>query len=342
MTRAELLDELNRLDPHLKRALLGRLHPQPNGSQAGGSDARELRRWLNSLATRDSDETNHRESPESLESLESLGDSESLESDEERLLRLVDLSRLPAHVAIIMDGNGRWAAKRNLPRVAGHRAGAKAVRRTVETAARLGLDGLTLYAFSTENWKRPRLEVRALMQLLIEYLRKELNSLCENNIQFRMIGRRDRLHASVLEEVRRAELATCQNTGLRLNIAINYGGRAEIVDACRLLVSEAIEGRLKADEVDEQTIARRLYTNPMPDPDLLIRTSGENRVSNFLLWQIAYAEIYPTATLWPDFNEPEFLKAIIEYQKRNRRFGAVPEAAQALNSSEEEGERVAI
>jgi undecaprenyl diphosphate synthase len=330
MTRAELLDELNRLDPHLKRALLGRV--RPNDSLARPGDARQLRQWLNDLAARDSIEMNHQNSSESLEILES----------EESLLQRVDLSRLPAHVAIIMDGNGRWAAKRNLPRVAGHRAGAKAVHRTVETAARLGLRGLTLYALSTENWKRPRLEVRALMQLLIEYLRKELKSLCENNIQFRMIGRRDRLHASVLDEVRRAELATCQNTGLRLNIAINYGGRAEIVDACRQLVSEAIEGRLRVDEIDEREIARGLYTYPMPDPDLLIRTSGENRLSNFLLWQIAYAEICVTSTLWPDFGERDFFKAIIEYQKRNRRFGAVPEAARVLNGSVAESEQALI
>lgn len=339
MTRAELLDELNRLDPRLRRALLNGLHPQPNGSRAKASDARELRRWLSSLSTRESDDMNHQQSSESSESSERL---KSLETNGESLLERVDLSRLPAHVAIIMDGNGRWAAKRNLPRVAGHRAGAISVRRTVETAARLGLGCLTLYAFSTENWKRPRLEVRALMQLLTEYLRKELKSLCENNIQFRMIGRRDRLHTSVLEEVRRAELVTAQNTGLCLNIAINYGGRAEIVDACRYLVSEAIEGRLRPDEVDEHQIARRLYTHPMPDPDLLIRTSGENRLSNFLLWQIAYAEIYPTPTLWPDFGERDLFKAIIEYQKRNRRFGAIPEAARILKDSEVESERAVI
>jgi undecaprenyl diphosphate synthase len=241
-----------------------------------------------------------------------------------------------------MDGNGRWAAKRNLPRIAGHRAGARAVRSAVETAARLNLRCLTLYAFSTENWKRPRMEVRALMQLLVEYLGKELKSLCENNIQFRMIGRRGQLHPSVLEEVRRAELATCQNTGLRLNIAINYGGRAEIVDACRSLASDAIDGRIRIEEIDEEAIARRLYTHTVPDPDLLIRTSGENRLSNFLLWQVAYAEIYPTATLWPDFDEAEFVKAIIEYQNRNRRFGALPEAARAMKDSESENERIVV
>jgi undecaprenyl diphosphate synthase len=260
-------------------------------------------------------------------------------SDAEPLESRVDLARLPSHVAIIMDGNGRWAAKRNRPRIAGHRAGALAVRRTVETAARLGLECLTLYAFSTENWKRPRLEVRALMDLLVEYLRKELKSLRENNIRFRMIGRADQLNISVLEQIRRAELATYHNTGLRLNVAVNYGGRAEIAEAVRQLAEEVAAGRLRADEINEQTIESRLYTHSLPDPDLLIRTSGERRLSNFLLWQIAYSEIYVTETLWPDFNESEFLKALAEYQKRNRRFGAIQETA-LMRASEGEIERV--
>jgi undecaprenyl diphosphate synthase len=224
-----------------------------------------------------------------------------------------------------MDGNGRWAANRNLPRVAGHRAGAEAVRRTVETAARLGLECLTLYAFSTENWKRPRFEVRALMELLVEFLRKELASLQKNNIRFRMLGQGSGLSSSVLEEIRRAELATCRKTGLQLNVALNYGSRAEIVEACRRLAADAARGRIRAEEIDERMIEDRLYTRTLPDPDLLIRTSGERRLSNFLLWQIAYSEIYVTDTLWPDFGEPELLAAIADYQKRDRRFGAIKE-----------------
>jgi undecaprenyl diphosphate synthase len=243
-------------------------------------------------------------------------------SNQDSLLEL-DLARLPRHVAIIMDGNGRWAAKQHLPRVAGHRAGADAVRRTVETSARLGLECLTLYAFSTENWKRPRFEIRALMDLLVEYLRKELRSLKENNIQFRMIGRSEELHISVLEQIRKAELSTFQNTGMRLNIALNYGGRTEIVDAVRKVAREVAAGRLQPDEVNEELITRNLYTRTLPDPDLLIRTSGEMRISNFLLWQIAYAEIHVTDTLWPDFGEQDLFSALIDYQKRDRRFGRV-------------------
>jgi len=241
----------------------------------------------------------------------------------DHLYQQLDTEKLPRHVAVIMDGNGRWAARRNLPRALGHRAGADAVRRTVETAARLGLDCLTLYAFSTENWKRPRFEIRALMDLLTEYLRKELQSLKKNNIQFRMIGRTGELHISVLEQIRKAELSTFQNTGLKLNIALNYGGRSEIVDAVRKIAADVAAGRLQPDAVDEQIIHDRLYTNDLPDPDLLIRTSGEMRVSNFLLWQIAYTEIHVTETLWPDFGEHDMLSAIIDYQKRDRRYGRV-------------------
>ena len=241
----------------------------------------------------------------------------------EALPTALDATRLPKHVAIIMDGNGRWAARRRLPRAAGHRAGADAVRRTVESAARLGLECLTLYAFSTENWKRPRYEIRALMDLLMEYLRRELHALKENNIQFRMIGRSEELHLSVLEQIRKAELATFQNTGLRLNIALNYGGRAEIVDAFRRMAGDVAAGKLKPDDIDEEVIRRSLYTRSLPDPDLLIRTSGEMRVSNFLLWQIAYAEIHVTETLWPDFDERDLFAALMDYQSRDRRYGRV-------------------
>lgn len=239
------------------------------------------------------------------------------------LLIQIDPERMPRHVAIIMDGNGRWAAQRSLPRVMGHRAGADAVRKTVETAARLGLECLTLYAFSTENWKRPRFEIRALMDLLTEYLRKELHALKENNIRFRMLGRSEELHISVLEQIRKAELSTFQNSGLQLNIALNYGGRAEIVDAVKKVGREIAAGRLNADDISEQLLHQNLYISSLPDPDLLIRTSGEMRISNFLLWQIAYAEMHVTETLWPDFGERDLLTAIIEYQKRNRRFGRI-------------------
>jgi len=251
---------------------------------------------------------------------------------DESLLNQLDPARLPAHVAIIMDGNGRWAAQRRLPRVAGHRAGADAVRRTVELAARLHLECLTLYAFSTENWKRPRLEIRALMDLLVEFLRKELARLKDNNIRFRLIGRAEGLHISVLEQIRRAELATYQCTGMQLNIAVNYGGRAEIVDAMRKLAQDVAAGRLRPEDIDERAIEAKLYTHALPDPDLLVRTSGETRISNFLLWQIAYAEILVTDTLWPDFSEQDFMSALIEYQKRHRRFGAVEEL-KASNAS---------
>jgi undecaprenyl diphosphate synthase len=244
-------------------------------------------------------------------------------SDEEFLLQQIDRAKLPVHVAIIMDGNGRWAGKRALPRVAGHREGAESVRNIVETAARLGIKYLTLYAFSTENWKRPKLEIRALMDLLVDFIRKETATLRQNNIKFQMLGRSEELHISVLEQIRKAELSTFQNTGLQLNIALNYSGRTEIMDACRQIAREVAEGRLHTNEIDDQLISSRLYTKDIPDPDLLIRTSGEMRLSNFLLWQIAYSEIYVTDKLWPDFREAEFYQSIIEYQKRDRRFGAV-------------------
>lgn len=240
-------------------------------------------------------------------------------SVEESLARRIDFERLPRHVAVIMDGNGRWAAQRHLPRVEGHRAGIDAVRDTVETSARLGLPVLTLYAFSVENWKRPAPEVTALMGLLRHYLRAELNSLLRNNIRFRVIGQLDRLGREVREELQAAEARTSANTGMAFNIALSYGGRAEIVDAAR----EAIRRGVAPERLDEDVFASLLYTAGQPDPDLLIRTSGEMRVSNFLLWQIAYAEIWVTETLWPDFRARHLLEGIIEYQKRDRRYGAV-------------------
>jgi len=240
-------------------------------------------------------------------------------SPEETLVRQLDFSRLPRHVAVIMDGNGRWAANRHLPRVEGHRAGIDAVRDTVETSARLGLPVLTLYAFSVENWKRPETEVSALMGLLKHYLRLELRSLLKNNIRFRIIGQPERLAPEIRAELSDAEQRTQANTGLQFNIALNYGGRAEIVDAAR----QAIRAGVDPEALDERTFASFLYTAGQPDPDLLIRTSGELRVSNFLLWQIAYAEIWVTDALWPDFRARHLLEALVDYQKRDRRYGGV-------------------
>jgi undecaprenyl diphosphate synthase len=235
------------------------------------------------------------------------------------LARAIDPQKLPAHIAVIMDGNGRWARRRSLPRVAGHKAGIQPVRETVETCARLGLQALTLYAFSVENWKRPRAEVETLWRLLRLYLHAELPEMHRHDIRFTAIGRLDALPSFVRDELNSVIASTAQNRGLQLNLAINYGGRAELVDAVKALVEEGAT-------VDEQAISARLYTAGMPDPDLLIRTSGEMRVSNFLLWQIAYAELYVTETLWPDFNRSELLRAILDFQKRDRRFGGIREA----------------
>src|SRR5580698_1313471 len=234
------------------------------------------------------------------------------------IARAIDPARLPAHIAIIMDGNGRWARRRGLPRVAGHKAGIQPVRVTVESCAQLGLRALTLYAFSVENWKRPRAEVETLWRLLRLYLRSELPVMLRNDIRFTAIGRLDALPRFVRDELEEVIASTAANHGLQLNLAINYGGRAELVDAVKALVADAVE-------IDEAAISARLYTAGMPDPDLLIRTSGEMRVSNFLLWQIAYAELYVTETLWPDFSRTELLRAILDYQKRDRRFGGIRE-----------------
>ncbi|MEO8483821.1 MAG: isoprenyl transferase [Acidobacteriota bacterium] len=240
-------------------------------------------------------------------------------SAEEALARQIDFDRLPRHVAIIMDGNGRWASIRHLPRVEGHRAGIDAVRSTVESAARLGISVLTLYAFSVENWKRPNSEITALMGLLRHYLRLELNTLLKNNIRFNVIGQADRFGRDIQTELEQAEARTAGNTGMLFNIALSYGGRAEIVDAARRAIREGI----KPDDLDETTFGSLLYTAGQPDPDLLIRTSGEMRVSNFLLWQIAYAEIWVTEALWPDFRTRDLLEAVVDYQKRDRRYGAI-------------------
>ncbi len=233
----------------------------------------------------------------------------------------IDPGRLPVHIAIIMDGNGRWAKKRSMPRVAGHRAGVDPVRTAVETCARMGIEALTLYAFSVENWKRPRTEVETLWRLLRFYLKHELSELMRNNVRFQAVGRIEQLPAIIRRDLQETTDATAGNTGLRLNLAINYGGRAEIVDAVRVLVDRARKG--EPVEVTEESIAASLYTASLPDPDLLIRTSGEMRVSNFLLWQIAYAELYVTETLWPDFHRADLLAAVLDFQRRERRFGGL-------------------
>ena len=247
-------------------------------------------------------------------------------SPDETLARQVNFEQLPAHIAIIMDGNGRWAAQRHLPRVEGHRAGIDSVRDVVETSARLGIDVLTLYAFSVENWKRPRAEVNTLMTLLKRYIRLELGTLLKNNITFRVIGRAEELAPDVQDELELGIRQTASNTGMLFNIALNYGGRAEIVDAAR----RAIAAGLRPDDLDERRFAGFLYTAGQPDPDLLIRTSGEMRISNFLLWQIAYSEIWVTDTLWPDFRRRHLLEAVVAYQKRDRRYGGIKPSPVAI------------
>jgi undecaprenyl diphosphate synthase len=244
------------------------------------------------------------------------------------LANAIDPTRLPVHIAIIMDGNGRWANRRSLPRAAGHRAGVGPVRSTVETCARLGVKVLTLYAFSVENWKRPRAEVETLWRLLRYYLRRELPDLQNNGIRLQAIGKLDALPAPVRRELDSVVEATSDNRRLLVNLAINYSGRAEILDAVNSIIENARrQGRLDTLRVDEELLASHLYTAASPDPDLLIRTSGEMRISNFLLWQIAYSELYVTDTLWPDFNRTELLKAILDYQKRDRRYGGLSNGA---------------
>jgi undecaprenyl diphosphate synthase len=256
-------------------------------------------------------------------------------SEEWQLASAIDPLRLPAHIAIIMDGNGRWARQRSLPRVAGHKAGIEPVRAVVETSARLGLGSLTLYAYSVENWKRPRTEVDTLWRLMRYYLKMEVPRLMRHNIRLHVIGRPDSLPLVAQEELEEAVVRTRGNTGLQLNLAINYGGRTEIVDAVNQLLAEARQsGSLNDLRVDEDLIEQNLYTAGQPDPDLLIRTSGEMRISNFLLWQIAYAELYVTDTFWPDFKRIDLLRAITEYQKRDRRFGG-------LTASRKRGEELA-
>jgi undecaprenyl diphosphate synthase len=253
-------------------------------------------------------------------------------ADEIALAQSIDYASLPRHVAVIMDGNGRWAKLQHKRRIEGHRAGTASVREIVETAARTGVSFLTLYAFSVENWKRPAAEVSALMALLKNYLESELHSLVESNIRLQVIGRLHELAPDVQEGLRRAMEKTRSCNGLLLSVALNYGGRTEIVDAVRRLVTDAAIAARAPATIDETTFASYLYTAGQPDPDLLIRTSGELRVSNFLLWQIAYAEIWVTETLWPDFRRRHFLEAIAGYQKRERRYGGIEAAPSPLRT----------
>lgn len=241
---------------------------------------------------------------------------------EAELLDLIDFNRLPQHIAVIMDGNGRWAKMRGKPRLFGHREGAESVRAILDTCARLGIRAVTLYAFSTENWKRPEEEVSGLMHMLQYYLKKELASVHKNNIRFRAIGAIEALAPEVQKALAAAEKKTAGNTGTVLSVALNYGGRAEIARAARLAAKQAMERGAPVESISEADVERNLYTQGLPEVDLLVRTSGEFRISNFLLWQLAYSEIYVTPTLFPDFRRAEIFQSIIEFQKRERRFGA--------------------
>lgn len=235
------------------------------------------------------------------------------------------LEKLPRHVAIIMDGNGRWAKKHGKPRVFGHRNGVKAVREASEAAAELGIEYLTLYAFSTENWNRPKLEVSALMSLLVDTIQKEVHTLNQNDIRLHAIGDINRLPEKSLKALQQGIESTRNNQRMTLTLALNYSAKWEIVEAAREMARRAQTGQLNPDEIDDDLFASALSTRGMPDPELLIRTSGENRISNFLLWQIAYAELYFTPVLWPDFRREHLYQAIIDYQHRERRFGKISE-----------------
>jgi undecaprenyl diphosphate synthase len=255
---------------------------------------------------------------------------------EEGLARIesvgLNAAQLPRHVAIIMDGNGRWAQRRGLPRIVGHRRGIQSVRAVVEEGCRLGLEQLTLFCFSVENWKRPDRELRFLMRLLRHYLVVERAELMEQKVQVRMLGRREGLPEEVLMEFDRTAAMTAENTGMVLCLAVNYGGRTEIADAARRLAEDVRDGRLDPSRVDEGLFASYLYTAGMGDPDLLIRTAGEMRISNFLLWQVSYTELWVTPTLWPEFREDDLLQACRDYARRERKFGGLPSATLAAGA----------
>jgi len=249
----------------------------------------------------------------------------SITQDESYLLSMIDKDKLPKHIAIIMDGNGRWAKERGLQRISGHRAGMQSVKTAVKLSSELGIKVLTLYAFSTENWTRPRKEINALMRILREYLHKEINELHQNNVKLNFMGRIDELPELVQQDLKMAKEKTANNTGLLLNVALNYSGRADITDAIKKIIIDIENRKCKKEDINEALLGKYLYTSSLPEPDLLIRTSGEMRISNFLLWQIAYTELYITPIYWPDFSRKHLLSAIIDYQKRERRFGGVLE-----------------
>lgn len=240
-----------------------------------------------------------------------------------RLKNVIDMKKLPRHIAIIMDGNGRWATKRGLPRSYGHRAGVESLRDIVRICSDLGIRILTVYAFSTENWKRPRDEVNFLMDLLVEYLNSEIDELYNNGVKINHLGSLQNLPPAVLKALKMGVERTRDNKGLTLNVALNYGGRQEIVDAVRSVVTDVLEGRLSPDSIEEKTISDRLYTAGQPDPDLLIRLAGDFRVSNFLLWQFAYTEFCISPVMWPDFRRTDLINAILDFQRRERRFGGL-------------------
>lgn len=244
-----------------------------------------------------------------------------VELDETEIQQALDPARLPRHIAVIMDGNGRWAKKRSLPRLAGHRAGIESLRELTRNCFELRVKFLTVYAFSTENWSRPKEEVGFLLKLLDESLDKEIRELHANGVRVRIIGRRNTLPPVLIKKIEQAEKLTESNVRLTLNVGFNYGGRAEIVDATKRLVEQARRGELHEDDVDEAALSAAMYTHSLPDPDLLIRTGGEYRISNFLLWQMAYSEIWVTPVCWPDFRRIHLLEALHDYQKRDRRFG---------------------
>lgn len=235
----------------------------------------------------------------------------------------LDMERIPEHIGIIMDGNGRWAKAKGYPRTIGHKAGVETIRRIIKEAQRLGVKYITLYAFSTENWKRPKEEVGALMKLLVQYFRLELNELHENGVVVNTIGDISKLPKECIEEIKKAKEKTKNNTGIVMNLALNYGGRDEIVRAVKFLTKDVAEGKISEEEIDEKSIEKYLYTAGMPDPDMIIRPSGEQRLSNFLLWQCAYSEFWYSDINWPDFTEKDLRKAIFDFQNRDRRFGGI-------------------
>lgn len=245
------------------------------------------------------------------------------ENNNEKVYDSLDKSRIPHHVAIIMDGNGRWAQKRGLPRTFGHRAGVESLRDIVKTASEINIKALTAYAFSTENWKRPTDEVNILMSLLSDYLDKEIDELDENNVQIRFIGKTDELASGLQHKIEKAQTRTASNSGLVLNLAVNYGGRAEIMRAVQIIAKQVERGEITSAEITEATINKNLYTNNLPDPDLLIRPSGDFRISNFLLWQLAYTEFWLTNIYWPDFKPKDLIQAVFDYQQRDRRYGGL-------------------